>query len=526
MALQLSVQGLSNTLADVGEGIDETPAEEYAMMLEVMMADHPGWPHPPMFWNAGMVMHVLKSDPVLRELEHVQVDNPGTAYLFFYKQGHRGLGQDTVYAIRAHVEEAFSGWILHSSHFTISLLPLVEVWHRAVAASDHRRPRSRAENPVPSIPVVNAGESNSSVQLVGSAPQQAGRASAVEEVAETRLATCTGAVHLCGWPPKSQCTITGRGGSPPSSLDRGAPDSNGYSTASETGGRRCRHRGHRGSREKKRLVPARLDMPIFMLTDPGAEVMNTLWWFDMHVFLEQYDEASMRPHIFASLHGYPGKWARTLDEGKDISVQDLLMHMEKTFGNKRNYDAMIRTLYEVQQKDKTVEEYMLHIHNAITAIHRTYLECLPEQGRDLKKDRFYHGLRPYLHDTLSFAMVELPKREQACPTFDTLYTLTKKLGGWAAGTYMPVCPSSDAYREKHRCYPLPAGRVAALEEEWVASTNPVSGEDSESEVEAVDGLNMRLAQAMSRYQREERKCFVCWSPGHFVRDCPHCDVFK
>ena len=83
------MQGLSDALADVGEGTDETPAEEYAMMLEVIMADHPGRPHPPAFsWNAGMVMHILKSDPVLRELEHVHVDGPDTAYLFFYdKQG-------------------------------------------------------------------------------------------------------------------------------------------------------------------------------------------------------------------------------------------------------------------------------------------------------------------------------------------------------------------------------------------------------------------------------------------------------
>ena len=47
------MQGLSDALADVGEGTVETPAEEYAMMLEVMMADRPGWPHPPTFsWNA------------------------------------------------------------------------------------------------------------------------------------------------------------------------------------------------------------------------------------------------------------------------------------------------------------------------------------------------------------------------------------------------------------------------------------------------------------------------------------------
>ena len=173
-----------------------------------------------------------------------------------------------------------------------------------------------------------------------------------------------------------------------------------------------------------------------------------------------------------------------------------------------------------------VEEYMLHIHDAVMVIQHAYLEHLPDQGRDLKKDHFFHGLCPYLHDALSFVMVELPKREQASPMFDTLYTLAKKLEtGQLVCTHW-YAPSSDAYREKHRCYPMLMGRVAALEEEGVASADPTCGEDSESEVEAVDGLNVHLAQAMSHYQREEWKCFVCGSLDHFARHCPHHDALR
>ena len=254
-------------------------------------------------------------------------------------------------------------------------------------------------------------------------------------------------------------------------------DSDGYSTNSKTAGSQCHCWGHKGSRRKKQLAPARLDMLIFKSTDPGAEVTYTLWHFDVDAF--QYDKASMCPHIFASLRRYPGKWACTLDKGRDISVKDLLMHMEKMFGNKRDYNAMIRTWYELQQKeDETVEEYMLCIHDAVMVIRRAYPKHLPDHGRDLKKDHFYHGLHPYLHDALSFVMVELPDREQAYPMFDTLYTLPKKL---EAGQSVQAChyaPGSDTYREKHRHYPAPTGRMAALEEEGAALADPTSVEDS------------------------------------------------
>ena len=88
---------------------------------------------------------------------------------------------------------------------------------------------------------------------------------------------------------------------------------------------------------------------------------------------------------------------------------------------------------------------MLRIHEAVAVISRAYPDRLPDRGQDLKKDHFYHRLRPYLHDALSFAMAELPEREQARPTFDTLYTLTKKLEVGQPACMCQYTTSSEVY---------------------------------------------------------------------------------
>ena len=141
-------------------------------MLEVTMAEHPGHPCPPMFsWNMGMVMHVLKGDPTLRDLEHVQVDGPGVPYLFFFdKQGCRGLKHDAAQALRTHVAEVFSEWISHSTHFTVIPLPLVEGWQRPVAASEKCQQRSWAEHPDCPTHNLISSKSDSALQLVASTP--------------------------------------------------------------------------------------------------------------------------------------------------------------------------------------------------------------------------------------------------------------------------------------------------------------------------------------------------------------------
>ena len=145
--VRFTVQGLRDALTAAEYTVTEPlcPAEEYIIQLEVTMVDWPGRLHPPAFlWNVGMILHVLKSDPALRELEHVQVDGPGLAYLFFYdRHGRQGLTKEAALAICSHLAGAFAKWIGRSAHFEAVPLLLEEECSHVTAAQERCRQHIR-----------------------------------------------------------------------------------------------------------------------------------------------------------------------------------------------------------------------------------------------------------------------------------------------------------------------------------------------------------------------------------------------
>ena len=147
------------------------------------------------------------------------------------------------------------------------------------------------------------------------------------------------------------------GNSLPSSPERDGADSDGYSMVSETPSSHHRRRIWHG---EKQLAPACLDMLIFKLTDPNADVTYTLWRFDVQGWLDQYLEESMMPHIYNSLRGYPGWWVHSLDGGPNLTVTELLEWMNCAFGDVYEYNMMIHSLCEIRQKEgEFMKEYML-----------------------------------------------------------------------------------------------------------------------------------------------------------------------
>ena len=119
--------------------------------------------------------------------------------------------------------------------------------------------------------------------------------------------------------------------------------------------------------------------------DANADVTYELWCFNVQGWLDQYDKVSMHPHIFGSLQGYPGKWAHSLPGGMNIPLDELLRHMDHTFGNVCDYDSMIQSLYEIHQKEsKTMEEYMLRVHEVVAVVKHAYPDQVPNEGEGLR----------------------------------------------------------------------------------------------------------------------------------------------
>ena len=115
--------------------------------------------------------HMLKNDPAMGDLKHVEVDGPGRAYLFFYDwHGYRGPPQ------RRSSGYAFPHCrcicrVDREIH-TFYVVPLLlEAGRQCTGAmQERRRQRVRPlEEPVLPVPV-NESTSSGSLQLVGGIP--------------------------------------------------------------------------------------------------------------------------------------------------------------------------------------------------------------------------------------------------------------------------------------------------------------------------------------------------------------------
>ena len=182
----------------------------------------------------SMPSHILLEYGNGHALEHVQMDGPGMAYLFFFfnKQGYRGFKYYATQLLRTHVSEAFSEW----------KFPLCPFCHHspstgrglALGSDRFRKTPSEVQGRVPRPPYAQPDLQQVRLHTAvgGECPNFHGGVDQTEETG----GGCTPRVpisQLRGRPFKGCAVKNGARNLPSSYPDRGKANSEGYSMASE-----------------------------------------------------------------------------------------------------------------------------------------------------------------------------------------------------------------------------------------------------------------------------------------------------
>ena len=76
----------------------------------------------------------------------------------------------------------------------------------------------------------------------------------------------------------------------------------------------------------------------------------------------------------------------------------------------------------------------------------------------------------------------------------------------------------------YKKYSTPGGCAATVEVD-LFPPDPELVESAPPKPDHIEGLLLRMTEAMNHYQKQEHCCFMYGDTGHFMRECPHCEAF-
>ena len=242
-------------------------------------------------------------------------------------------------------------------------------------------------------------------------------------------------------------------------------------------------------------------------------------------------DRTLLPYTIRSLQGYPGELVQS--SGTDITLNEVLTILDEHYNNVKALDALNQELFQMRMADKeTVSDWGIHLSQHLQILVASFPDRFPpECVAELKRDWFYGGLPKRLKAMVAYLKVGPQVRTYS----DYLRAANKaKKEDSIELSCSPRVPATDGPSKPRTTsfFPLrklkgsqpftkkPAVCLAQLEEEGTEG-----GKDLESDnPDGIDGVNeefmVQLARVVKDAQTDEKHCYHCSSPEHFIRNCP------
>ena len=275
----------------------------------------------------------------------------------------------------------------------------------------------------------------------------------------------------------------------------------------------------------------KINLPIFKDEDAKYAVTYQSWRWDLTVYRHAgCRDRTLLPYAIRSLQGYPGElvWS----SGTDITLDDVLMILDENYNNVKALNALNQELFQMRMADKeTVSDWGVHLSRHLQILAVSFLDHFPpDQVAELKRDHFYGGLPKQLKVMMAYLKAgpqvrtysDYLRAAREAEKEDLIKLSRSSRSQSRDGPSKPRTTSFFPLRKLKGIQPFPkkpAIQLAQLDEE-----DTDDGEDPESDdPDGIEGVTedfiVWLARAVKDTQMDEKCCYHCSSPEHFIRNC-------
>ena len=275
----------------------------------------------------------------------------------------------------------------------------------------------------------------------------------------------------------------------------------------------------------------KINLPIFKDEDAKDAVTYQSWRWDLTVYRHAgCRDCTLLPYAIQSLQGYPGKLVQS--SGTDITLDDALTILDEHYNNVKALDALNQELFQMRMADKeTVSDWGVCLSRHLQILVASFPDHFPPDCvAELKRDHFYGGLPKQLKAMVAYLKVGAQVRTysdylRATREAEKEDLIKLSLGLRVQTTDGPAKPRTTSFfplRKLKGSQPFPKKpiiQLVQLDEEDTDDGEEPESDDSDGIKEVTEEFMVWLARAVKDAQTDEKHCYHCSSPEHFICNC-------